>query len=310
MMNIVTLTLNPAFDRHCHIADFATGHEFLAADTQMDAGGKGVNISRALTVNGVDNQAVIVVGDRNAAAFCEQLDEVGMTYRTVTVAGRIRENLTIHTDTGEETRIAFTGFSVDRAVLDRVAEMTKPWMTTDTVVTLTGRMPQGASMDDLQTLIADLKSCGARVVIDSRSFTKDDLVAARPWLIKPNQEEISMYLNRSVDGFDDALAGARELCAAGIEQVMVSLGEQGAMLVTADKTYVATAPRVTVRSTVGAGDSSIAGFLSAVKEGCTPDVCLARAIAFGSAACETAGTMPPTPDAVVRLIKDVTITTV
>lgn len=305
-MNIVTLTLNPAFDRHCHVAEFETGHEFLAADTEMNVGGKGVNISLALTANGVKNTAVVVVGDRNGAAFCDGLTAAGMDFCAVEVDGRIRENLTIHTDSGEETRISFNGFSINGAVLDRVMERIAPSVNGDTVVTLTGRMPQGVSMVDLQAMIADLQARGAKLVIDSRSFTKNDLLAARPWLIKPNQEEISTYLDRPIVGFADALSGAKELCAAGIGQVLVSLGEQGAMLVTADRVYTATAPSVTVQSTIGAGDASVAGFLSAVKDGCTPAACLARAVAFGSAACETAGTRPPAPAAVARLIQEIT----
>ncbi len=306
-MTIITITLNPAFDRHCYIADFEAGHEFVATDTQIDAGGKGVNIARALTVNGVESETVVVLGEQNRESFCAQLKQDGLAFQDITVSGRIRENLTIHTDTGTETRIAFAGFSIDGRTLDRVYEMVEPLLVDEPIVTLTGRMPDSLPMTDLQRFVAKLKAQGAKLVIDSRSFTKADLIEAAPWLIKPNQEEITTYLDRPINGFADALAGAKALCAAGIEQVMVSLGEQGAMLVTAADTYVATAPAVTVQSTVGAGDSSIAGFLAARKEGCSPAACLARAVAFGSAACETSGTRPPHPNAVARLLTKITV---
>ena len=114
-----------------------------------------------------------------------------------------------------------------------------------------------------------------------------------------------MYLGREIAGFDDALAGARELCDGGIANVMVSLGAQGAMLVTPDAAYIAAAPSVTVNSTIGAGDSMIAGFIAAKKQGASDAVCLQTAVAYGSAACEMPGTRPPEKDTVAWLIEKI-----
>ena len=118
-MNIATLTLNPAFDIQCYAQDFQPFHENLARITANDAGGKGVNISRALTEHGVPNTAVVVLGEENAAEFRSALAKEGLRTREVLVAGRIRENITIHTDTCE-TRLSFKGFSADATLLERV----------------------------------------------------------------------------------------------------------------------------------------------------------------------------------------------
>ena len=117
-MKIITLTLNPAFDIHCYVPAFAPYHENLAKITDNEAGGKGVNISRALTVNGVDNLAIVVVGDENGDSFLKRLTADKMNYLAITVEGRIRENITLHTDNADETRISFEGFKTDESLLD------------------------------------------------------------------------------------------------------------------------------------------------------------------------------------------------
>lgn len=301
-MKIVTLTLNPAFDLHCHIGDFRPFHENLATVTDFEAGGKGVNISRALAVNGVDNLAVVVLGDENGETFRQALRRDGITFDEITVAGRIRENITVHTDTAAETRISFAGFSADDTLLTEVEKRIEPLLDEPLYLTVTGRLPAGVDMQAVKAMLGRLRARGAKLVIDSRSFARQDLIDVGAWLIKPNQEEIAMYLGREVSGFDDVLDGAKQLCAAGIDRVMVSLGEQGAMLVMADAAYMAAAPSVMVNSTVGAGDSMIAGFLMASEQGKSDDACLATAVAFGSAACETTGTRPPEKDTVAWLI--------
>ena len=107
-MNIITLTLNPAFDVHCFIKGFAPYHENLATITENDAGGKGVNISRALTSCGVENLALVVLGEENGESFTRSLEADGIIYRSISVKGRIRENITVHTDNAPETRIFIT----------------------------------------------------------------------------------------------------------------------------------------------------------------------------------------------------------
>ena len=110
-MKIITITLNPAFDVHCFSENFRPYHENLAKITASEAGGKGVNISRALTVCGTENLAFVVLGEENGDGFARAMSADGMTYRTISVAGRIRENITLHTDHADETRISFSGLN-------------------------------------------------------------------------------------------------------------------------------------------------------------------------------------------------------
>ena len=299
---IYTITLNPAFDVHANADRFEAFHENLARGESRQAGGKGINISRALVQLGAKNTAVVVLGDRNAAEFKEELVSAGVEHLALERPGRIRENLTLHCPNTPETRISFTGFAVEDAVLEQIEAMldVKP----GTAVTFTGRIGDGMSLDTAKAFLARLKAKGARIVLDSRSFGTLDILQVQPWLIKPNQEEISQYLGRPVEIMEQAVAAAKEFAAGGIDNVMVSMGGQGAVLVSGDGVYLATPPKITPVSTIGAGDSSVAGFLAAPPEAAQQ---LKLAVACGTAACLTEGSLPPEKNAVEKLLGQIKV---
>ncbi len=306
-MKIVTLTLNPAFDVHCHTAHFEPFHENLAEITCRDAGGKGINISRALSVNGVDNLAFAVLGEENAADFERALAADSVKYLPMYVPGRIRENITLHADDSGETRISFTGFSANDTLIERVGDGILPCLDTDCIVTFTGRVTSGLSLDAVKSMLRQIKDKGAKLVIDSRSFSVDDLTELSPWLIKPNQEEISEYLSRKVEDFQEIVSAAQELHRLGIDNVMVSFGSKGALLVCSDGSFIAVPPKIEAISTIGAGDSSIAGFLSAAKDGKSAPEMLRTAVSYGTAACLTEGTRPPRSEDISHIFDKVSV---
>lgn len=307
MKKIITLTLNPAFDVHCHIENFSLYHEHLAKITDRDASGKGINISRALKACGTESLALMVLGDENGESFAHAIKADGLSFKSVTVPGRIRENITVHTNGAPETRISFAGFSADKSLLTQVNALLEGEIDSNTIVTFTGRNPDGLDMADVKYFIRGLEARGARVVIDSRSFTLDDILDVRPWMIKPNEEEISAYLGRPIESFEEVAAAAEELYCKGIANVMISLGSKGAMIVCKNGRFVATPPSIDAISTIGAGDSSIAGFLAAIAEGEAPEEALRRAVCYGSGACMTEGTRPPKAEDVKRLMHLVTL---
>lgn len=299
-MKILTLTLSPAFDMHCR-GQINPGHESLIHMILCQAGGKGVNISRALTHNGCQNQAVLLLGEENQDSFLKNLNKDNLHIMVVSVPGRIRENITVHSDSGLETRISFPGFSVTPDVLSQIEGILLEQADSDTVITMTGRLPEGMGIDAVKAMLRKLADRGAKIVVDSRSFTLADIQDLKPWLIKPNQEEISAYLGKQVDSLEDILCEAQALHSAGITNVMVSMGGEGALLVCADGAFLAKPPKIEAVSTVGAGDSAIAGFLSAAGEKLNPAACLSRAIAYGTAACMTEGTEPPAGETIQKI---------
>ena len=305
-MKIITLTLGPAFDMHCHADKLILDHENLVYMDLCQAGGKGVNISRALVHNGTANLALLVLGQENAGSFLNNLDSDGVTYDAITVPGRIRENITIHTG-ATETRISFPGFRVEADVLPRVEQKLMELVDADTVVTMTGRAAEGMAVADVSNLLRKCADKGARIVVDSRSFSLQDLKELKPWLIKPNQEEISAYLGREIKNLEQTVAEAKALHEAGIANVMISMGGDGALLVCDEGIYIAVPPKVEVKSTIGAGDSSIAGFVACPSEKAADKLCWA--VAYGSAACMAEGTLPPEPKDVQALLASVQLKT-
>ena len=305
-MKIYTITLNPAYDIHATAETFAAECESLATVTSREAGGKGVNISRALCLNGVSNTALVVIGTENAEKFKQQLHEADMTAAYLERPGRIRENLTLHTAGQRETRISFAGFQMDDSILQEV--LTAMTVDTDTVVTFTGRVAAGMSMGAVKAFLMELQKRGARLVLDSKSFAAADILELQPWLIKPNEEELATYAGSQVESMTAAIEKARFFVDGKIENVLLSMGAQGAALLTKEKTYMAKPPKVQAISTVGAGDSMIAGFLAAYSWGETPEKCLKRAVAYGTAACLTEGTLPPKPADVEQIYNQVEVT--
>ena len=304
-MNIITLTLNPAYDIHCHIDNFLPYHENLADITALEAGGKGINISRALTVCKVSNTALTVLCSENSENFKRSLEDDKMNYIEIPVNGRIRENITIHTSGAPETRISFAGFTASDTLLDKFENALDNLNIAQAIITFTGRVPSGISIIAVKDFILKLTEKGHKVVIDSKSFTLDDLIELKPWLIKPNEEEISEYLGKNISSFEDALKAAKDIYDNGIQNVMISLGSKGAMLCTGDGIFTATPPKIDAVSTIGAGDSSIAGFLAAQSRGSSSEEKLRNAVAFGTAACLTSGTKPPLPEDVNEIIKQI-----
>lgn len=290
-MQIYTITLNPAYDIHANAPSFQEGCENLAEITSRQAGGKGINISRALCTNGIANKAVVVLGRSNADEFKQDMDRAGMDVCILERPGRIRENLTLHCADKPETRISFAGFSLDDQILQDVLDVLS--VDAQTIVTFSGRIASGMSVEKVKQFLLELKKRGAKLVLDSKSLTVQDIMEIKPWLIKPNQEELSAYVGHCVETLEEAARQAKLNFGGQADHVMISMGEQGAVLLTGGKTYMAAPPKVRAVSTVGAGDSTIAGFLAAFSMGQTPQVCLKRAVACGTAACLTEGTLPP-----------------
>lgn len=306
-MKIITLTLNPAFDVHCYAKEFKPYHESIFDITSVEAGGKGVNISRALVSNGVDNLAVVVVGTENGAEFCKALEKDSLTVKPVWTEGRIRENITLHEDANPETRISFNGFECSGDVLGEVRKQVGE-VDGDTIVAFTGSIAKGIKAEDVLSLLGELKSKGAKVVIDSRSVTLSDLIAFKPWLIKPNKDEAEHYTAKKIDTLCDAASIAREIYESGVENVMVSLGADGAVLVCKEGAFYAKTPEINAISTIGAGDSTIAGFIDGTARGLSVEGVLKKATAYGTSACMREGTLPPATKDVEAVEKQIAVT--
>ncbi|WP_109210650.1 MULTISPECIES: 1-phosphofructokinase [Microbacterium] len=299
---IVTLTANPSLDRTVTLpAPLQVGDVQSAASTREDAGGKGINVARAIRAAGEDCTAVLplAIGDPFAAA----LREAGLHTHRVAVSGHVRANLAITDPAGVTTKLNLPGaeLSADEvgAVVDAVvaASAGARWLV------LAGSLPPGAGEDFYVRVIRAVReahgSDSPLVAVDTSGAALAAVVAdGEPDLIKPNDEELSELAGAALEDADPtAIVGiARSLVPTRARAALITLGARGALLVDADGAWVATPPPIRVVSTVGAGDSSLAGYVLAATRGAGPEERLRLAVRYGAAAASLPGTQAPAPE--------------
>ena len=308
---IVTLTANPSLDRTVELdGALEPGAVQRAVSTRQDPGGKGVNVTRALRASGVDSVAVLpaAAGDAILAA----LDAEGVPYRAVPIDGAVRTNLTIVDAAGVTTKVNEPGPDLDVDAQSRLIDVAAEAALGADWLVLAGSLPPGVGDDFYVRVVAAVRaaaeqagSAAPRSAADTSGAALAALVERGVGidLIKPNAEELAELTGSSDEaaleaGPDEAIALARSLPVERVRASLVTLGAVGAALVTEHHAWLARAPRVVPRSTVGAGDCSLAGFLVAAVEGASPADALARAVASGAAAVALPGSAVPTRDQV------------
>ena len=212
----------------------------------------------------------------------------------------------MHEKENPETRISFDGFSCDESILLRVREEIGD-VDEITSVAYTGSIPNGINSATVLAFLKELKAKNAKIVIDSRSVSFAELTKFKPWLIKPNKDEAETCTGRKLDTIEDVASLTKELYESGIENVMISLGGGGAVLACKQGVFYAKTPKIDVRSTIGAGDSTLAGFMDATAKGFNIENVLKRAMAYGVSACMQEGTLPPMPIDVMKMQEKVEI---
>ncbi|MFC6288525.1 1-phosphofructokinase family hexose kinase [Nocardioides sp. GCM10027113] len=299
---IITLTANPSHDRTVTLAAPLTrGAVQRAESVTSQAGGKGVNISRASVAAGVPSIAVVPAPKDDP--FVLELLGAGVDCRPVLHEGDLRVNITITEPDGTTTKLNSPGPAMTAHVLDDLAGALHHRAEAGHWVVLAGSLPPGTPDRWYADLVAGLHDTGAKVAVDTSEAPLralvDGLPASAPHLMKPNGEELASFTGGDPDKLEAdphaAAEAARTLVDRGVEAVLATLGANGAVLVTADGAWHATPPLTEVVSTVGAGDSSLFGYLLGAIEDRSPAHRLALAVAYGSAAAGLPGTTIPQP---------------
>ena len=293
---IVTLTPNPSVDRTVSITGLRRGEVQRATASRIDPGGKGVNISRALSAHKARTVAVLPAGGPEGHLLAELLAEAGIDVTIVPIEGSIRANLALVEPDGTTTKINEPGPHLSGAEIGALfacAEATlgkhPSWLVGS------GSLPPGVDHDLYAELVLRCRDAGVRVAIDASGQALKDAVAAGPDLIKPNLEELEELVDRSLVTLGDVLTASIDLVTHGVATVVVSMGRHGALLVTPSVTAHAVAHVSTPLSTVGAGDALLAGYLYATGSGSTTMDALCTGVAWGAAAVSLPGSRMPTP---------------
>ena len=302
---IITLTANPSHDRTVTLTGpLERGSVQRAASVLSQAGGKGVNISRASVGAGVPSIAVLPA--QKDDPFVLELLAAGIDCRPVEHPGDLRVNITISEPDGTTTKLNSPGPTMTAETMEELTEALARRAEPEDWVVLAGSLPPGAPVSWYADLVVALRDTGARVAVDTSDDPLRALVGrlpdAAPHLMKPNGHELASFTGDDGDALEAdpaaAAAAAATLVARGVETVLATLGGHGAVLVTAEGAWHATPPPTEVVSTVGAGDSSLFGYLLGAIEKRSPAQRLALAVAYGSAAAGLPGTTIPHPEQV------------
>lgn len=304
---IVTVTPNPSVDRAFDLERLDVGEVNRALRTHLDAGGKGINVSRGLNQHGVETVAVFPIGGPDGPLLVAELEAVGVPAHPVRVAGAIRSNITLVDAAGETTKINAPGPRLSEqeqaAILSAVAEHLGRGAR---YVVAAGSLPEGVSPDFVIRLGELAASHRIPFALDTSGAPLEAALRAGGCAVaKPNDLELAELVGRQVHTVGEVRDAAREILSWGNEAVLVSLGAHGALLVTTTGCWWAGGDPIVPVSTVGAGDSTLAGYLSV--DGPEPDR-LRTAVAWGRAAVQLPGTEVPRPEHLdvqsVRIVDD------
>jgi 1-phosphofructokinase len=289
---IVTVTPNPSLDRTLEVEVLSRGEVLRAHDVHLDPGGKGVNVSRALAANGHLSRAVLPLGGFEGEQLASLLQHLGIEVAPVPIAAAIRSNVTLVERGGTVTKLNAPGPSLTEAELETLLERTVAAADGAGWVAACGSLPPGTPDDLHARLVAAVRRAGVRVAVDTSGAALESVLAAGPDLLKPNEGELTDVAGVVLEKLGDVVGAANKLRSYGARVVLVSLGPNGAVLVDDNGAVHGESRSVVPRSTVGAGDALLAGFLAAGGEG--PEA-LAEGVAWGAAACELPGTSMPGP---------------
>ena len=261
MARILTITLNPALDLTVELATLRVGEVNRGDALHVHAAGKGLNVAQVLADLGHELTVTGFLGDDNSARFETLFRERGFTDAFVRVPGETRRNIKLAERDGRVTDVNGTGPDVSlEAQADLLARLPDIAKGHDLAI-VAGSLPRGVSVQWLQQLLEALRGLNVRVALDTSGAALKAGLACQPWLVKPNTDELAEVLGACVENLDHQAAAARALHACGIEHVVISQGAQGVSWFRPGLALHALPPTVVVASTVGAGDSLLAGMV-------------------------------------------------
>jgi 1-phosphofructokinase len=306
-MSIITVTLNPAIDQTVAIPGFAAGKVNRVARSQRHAGGKGVNVASMLADLGVLATVTGFLGDANPGLFEELFSRRGITDAFIRVPGETRTGIKIiDENTRETTDINFAGLTpgtkASEELVERIGRLASP----DDWFVLSGSVPAGVHPAIYAQLVALIHSKGGKLVLDTSGQSFVHALKMGPDVVKPNLVELSEILGEELGTPEAVVEAARgKLLSRGVSLAVVSMGGDGAVFVTREKALLATPPRVTVQSTVGAGDAMVAGLVFAQHAGLPLEKAARLATALGTYAVTRVGSGLESPGAHERYLNDV-----
>lgn len=292
---ILTVTLNPSIDYTLFVDQLLIGDTNRVQRTEIDAGGKGINLSRIATVMGGETLAIGLGGGSPMKRIVHVLEQENVPNKLLKVRGETRLNFNIETTSHEPpTTLNSPGPEISTAEWSSLLELVRSELTRTKWLCVGGSLPKGVPEDAYFQLGNLAKAAGVPWMLDADKNPMQLGMKAHPNFIKPNRHETERVLQRPLTTQQDVIDASKELYenlgdANGERLVIISLGGDGAVMTCEEGTYVGTAPKIEVKSTIGSGDSLIAGVLTSACRGESWEVALRWGIAAGAATAMSSG---------------------
>lgn len=279
-MRIATVTLNPAFDLVGRLARIEIGEVNTVETLGLYPAGKGINVAKVLADLGTKLSVTGFLGEENQGDFVQSFAKNGVDDQFYRVAGKTRINVKITETEADVTDLNFLGFEISEEEWEKFTAQTQHWESQFDLVAVCGSLPRGVSPEKFALWLETLHQQGLKVVLDSSNAALTAGLKAHPWLVKPNRRELEVWADRALNSLEDVIVAAQDLRARGIENVIISMGEKGSVWINNEGVLQAQPPRCeNVISTVGAGDSMVAGLIYGFSQGWDK----AKTLAFASA---------------------------
>lgn len=291
---IYTVTLNPALDKSAEIPGFRRGQVNRITAIHTDPGGKGINVSKVLAVLGHQSIACGLIAGHTGENILRALEQDGIICDFDRIPGETRTNLKIYDPEDRSTTdVNEPGPAVLPEALDALRDRICAKLSAGDVLVLSGSLPSSASKDTYARWIRSAKARGAAVLADAEGEVLRQCADAAPTFLKPNADELSGLFGKQLSTEEDLIAAAKDLIASGVEKLIISRGAEGAIFVNKKEILIASSLPVTLRCTVGAGDSMVAAFASGLERGLSTEETFSLAMAVSAASVEMPGSTPP-----------------
>lgn len=304
---IYTVTLNPALDRAILVEELKEDDTTRIVNETYYAAGKGIDVSRVIRELGGQSVALGLVGGYDGLHLEGLLINAGVMTNFTRISQETRTNIILkEKGTGRQFVISATGPEVNATEIGQFYQHVLDAQSMDYLI-MSGSLPRGVSPNLYGQLILAGKKKGAFIFLDSDGEALKESIAYQPTGIKPNIHELSRLVGRDLKDEFDIIKACEEIHQKGVEYVLASRGKEGLILSSNVQKIKAVAPPVKIESTVGAGDSTVAGFILAYSQGKDLPECVRFACAAGTAAVKTPGTELCHRDAFEKILPDVAI---
>ncbi len=281
---ILTVTLNAAIDKRYVVEEFKTGSVCRVKECSYSAGGKGLNVSRVAAIAGEEVVATGFVGGHAGNYIVEVLEGQNIKGDFVHISGESRSCINIYDETNHtQTEFLEPGVFVTDGNKEEMLKKFIELVDKCSVVAISGSVPKGVSADLYKDMINISNQHGKKVILDTSGKLLEEAVEAKPFMIKPNMDEIQMLTGKNLESLEDLIDAAITLQRSGIEVVVISRGSEGSLIVCEEGVFQAVVPTIDAVNTVGCGDSMIAGFAVGFSRGLSMEESIKLASAISAA---------------------------